>query len=494
MQFIKKLFRTLKTAKRAMNFNFNQVGNSWNPQLLPPDAAIRDNHEKLIARCRNICDEDSYGAGIVTTFHENVVTSGGIQIQNTSEDQEFAKAVDAAWKKFSRDRASSLSADMNLIDLQKQAVTGYLSDGEVFVRKHITRDGFKYELIDPPRIPYGLLTRAKTVNRYRNGIYVNDDTGRVLGYRINDKAVDSYRLGVSVSENNGTLVGADEIIHSALRKRTDQIRGVPLLKSVAGRIYKISEYENATLDHAISAAKKYGWFVWQKDAEAPPDLELSFQPSKEKSGSFHELPAGMNVESWQSQFPDGELGSFIQAILLAVSRAIGVSYPTLSGNLEHVNYASIRQACLAERAVWNSFQMFLFLELLFPIYEAFFTDLLASGGLLVRGQSVGLDRFDEVMKVAIASTQFSEIDPKAENIVETARIQNLVVAPSEVIRMRGGDPEETWSRIAKDIKAMMDAGIPAVFVNDLYLRQPAAVIELENAGLLPGNAEVENGG
>ena len=52
------------------------------------------------------------------------------------------------------------------------------------------------------------------------------------------------------------------------------------------------------------------------------------------------MPAGVNVENWQSQFPDDELGSFIQAILLAVSRAIGVSYPTLSGNLEHVNYAS----------------------------------------------------------------------------------------------------------------------------------------------------------
>ena len=162
--------------------------------------------------------------------------------------------------------------------------------------------------------------------------------------------------------------------------------------------------------------------------------------------------------------------------------------------MEHVNYASIRQAVLAERAVWNSFQMFLFIELLFPIYEAFFTDLLGSGGLLVRGQPVGLDRFDEVMKVAIASTQFSEIDPKNENIVETARIQNLVVAPSEVIRMRGGDPEEVWARIGKDIEAMLQAGIPSTFVNDLYLRQPAAVLELENAGLLPGNAEVENGG
>ena len=412
MQFIKNLFRTLKTAKRAMNFNFNQVGNSWNPQLLPPDAQIRDTHEKLIARCRNIADDDSYGAGIVTTFHENVVTAAGIQIQNLSEDQEFAKAVDAAWKKFSRDRASSLSADLNLVTLQKQAVTSFLSDGEVFVRKHITRDGFKYELIDPPRVPYGLLTRAKTVNRYRNGIYVNDETGRVLGYRINDKAVDSYRLGVSVSDNNGTLVGADEIIHSALRRRTDQVRGVPLLKPVAGRIYKISEYENCVLENAVASAKKYGFFKYDKDAEAPPDLELSFQPSKSKSGSFHELPAGVNVESWQSQFPDDELNSFTRAILLATARAIGVSYPTLSGDLSSVNYASIRAACLAERAVWNSFQSFLFLELVFPIYTAFFTDLLGRGGLMLRGQPVGLDRFDEVMKVAIASTQFSRDRPK----------------------------------------------------------------------------------
>ena len=53
----------------------------------------------------------------------------------------------------------------------------------------------------------------------------------------------------------------------------------------------------------------------------------------------------MNVESWQSQFPDDELGSFIRAILLAVSRAIGVSYPTLSGDIvKHVNYASIRDS------------------------------------------------------------------------------------------------------------------------------------------------------
>ena len=71
----------------------------------------------------------------------------------------------------------------------------------------------------------------------------------------------------------------------------------------------------------------------------------------------------------------------------------------------------------------------MFLELVFPIYKAFFTDLLGRGGLLLRGTPIGLDRLDEVCKVAIASVQYSEVDPKNENAVETSRIQNLLLSP-----------------------------------------------------------------
>ena len=58
--------------------------------------------------------------------------------------------------------------------------------------------------------------------------------------------------------------------------------------------------------------------------------------------------------------------------------------------------------------------------------------------------------------------------------------------------MRGGDPEQTWARIAKDIKEMTDAGIPSAFVNDLYLRRPDVIESLQEAGLLTNN-EVQNG-
>ena len=162
MGFLKNLFG--QKAERsgvssAINTNFNQVSSEkWNPLLRPPDAVTRYNHERWVSRCRNIADDDSYGFGIVTTFHENVVTSRGIQIQNASDDQEFAQVIDAQWREYSESKDASLSGNLNLIEMQKQAVTALLSDGELFLRKHFTKDGFQFELIDPVRIPYALLT------------------------------------------------------------------------------------------------------------------------------------------------------------------------------------------------------------------------------------------------------------------------------------------------------------------------------------------------
>ena len=135
------------------------------------------------------------------------MTAKGIQIQNQSDDNEFAQAVDSAWKEFSLSRESSLSQQtLNMITLQRQAVTSFLSDGEVFIRKHITRDGFRFELIDPPRIPYSAHKEGQHVTTIGNGILVSEDTGRILAYRIYDKAMDNYRLGATVNENHGKLV------------------------------------------------------------------------------------------------------------------------------------------------------------------------------------------------------------------------------------------------------------------------------------------------
>ena len=315
---------------------------------------------------------------------------------------------------------------------------------------------------------------------------MDDATGKVRGYRIDDVGVDNYRLGATVNEGRGHLVAADEMLHVALKRRIDQSRGTPLLRAVAGRIWRISEYESAALSNATASARKYGFFTYDKEAEAPPDLKLDFKPSEKESGSFHELPQGMNVESYASEFPDDQLGPFVQAILLSVARAIGVSYPTISGNLEHVNYASVRQSTLAERATWGNFATLLLMELILPIYEAYFMDLLAAGKLRVGRRRLSLMDMPQVMNIDTASVIYPEIDPKAENTVEQARIQNLLLSPSAAIRSRGGDPELVWKDSAKDIKAMQEAGIPEEYIHNLFLKQTFAIEGLADAKILEG--------
>ena len=109
--------------------------------------------------------------------------------------------------------------------MQRQAVTALLSDGELFIRKHFTKDGFQFELIDPVRCPMHLLTRAKGGQRYRNGILVDDATGKVKGYRIDDVGVDNYRLGATINETRGYFVPADEMLHVALKAEDRPVAG-----------------------------------------------------------------------------------------------------------------------------------------------------------------------------------------------------------------------------------------------------------------------------
>ena len=107
--------------------------------------------------------------------------------------------------------------------------------------------------------------------------------------------VDNYRLGATINETRGYFVPKDEMLHVALKRRIDQSRGTPLLRAVAGRLWKISEYENSVIENASgAAAKKWGFFKWDKEAEAPPDVKLEFKPSQRQNrGSFIELPSGL---------------------------------------------------------------------------------------------------------------------------------------------------------------------------------------------------------
>ena len=467
--------------------NFNSVSpEKWNPRLRPPDIIVQEQHERVVSECRDVLHNDSYGAGIGATFIENVLTSRGISIQNASDDQEFAKAVDAAWRKYSESKDVSMSGTLDLVQMQKQALLSLLSDGEIFVRKHMTPDGFKVSLLDPARIPFTLLTRSKSGRRYRNGILVDDATGRVLGYRVDDQSLESYRLSETSNVTRGELISADEILHIALKKRVDAMRGVPLLQPVAGRIWKISEYESSVLDNAVSSVAKYGFLKWSADAVAAPDLDVNLKPSKDKSGSWFELPPGLDVDSYQSAFPDGELAPFVRAILLAVSRALGVSYPVISGDISAVNYAAIRGSSLAERQVWGNLALFLLDEMLLPIYAAFFMDLLGRGELMVGGRTLTLFDLPEILNVETASVIYPEIDPKAEHSVETGRIQHLLLSPSAAIRSRGQDPDLVWMQVAQDIKDMQEAGIPSEYIHNLFLKQTFAIESLEDAKILEG--------
>ena len=97
-------------------------------------------------------------------------------------------------------------------------------------------------------------------------------------------------------------------------------------------------------------------------------------------------------------------------------------------------------------------------------------DLLGRGKLMVNNRTLSLMDMPEVMNIDTASVMYPEIDPKAENMVEQARIQNLLLSPSAAIRSRGGDPDKVWATGGKGHpKKMREAGIPEEFIQLPFL-------------------------
>lgn len=466
-----KIIKTWNSIKRSFTSGFNQqTPNQKITPLTPPASLTGSFQSRTVAACRDLAQTDSYGRGIVATFIGNIVGEQGVVLTVQTDDSDLNSRVIQAWNKFIEQPITD-DGITNFVNLQQQVVRALLTDGEMFlhIKPDVETSMLTVAPLDPPRIPYNRTGITQDGEYYRNGFLFGVD-GKLKGYLLNSESVLSYNMG-----NPQEVIPANEVMHIALKQQVGQYRGYPLLGSVAGRINKISIFENAALENATSGAKKFGFMEWDKDAELAPDVELEFSPSKDGSGAFVELPPGLSVNAYEGKFPDEAMPDFTRAILLAASQALAISYPSLSGDLVHVNFSSIRQATLAERRTWRAYQQFMAREMVIPLFELWLLHAITTKEM----PDVPMQMYDAIVESVVPSfVNWDSIDPRNEAIADQRRLQDMQVSISSLIRSRGLEPQSVYQEIARDLREMVDAGIPEALVHDVYLRQPNVLNEI----------------
>jgi capsid protein len=85
-------------------------------------------------------------------------------------------------------------------------------------------------------------------------------------------------------------------------------------------------------------------------------------------GTFHNLPAGVDFKGFEPQFPSNDFESFHKSILRGIASGLGVSYTSLSNDLEATSYSSIRQGALEERDFYKNITSFVIEHFIRPVF------------------------------------------------------------------------------------------------------------------------------
>ena len=464
------LFGSNKKAARPRRRNYiayaaaatDRLFADFNVSNSDADSTIRDHLTVLRSRCRDMERNNEYFARYLRLMQINVVGPDGIKLQSKAENQNGSpdnagnRRIEAAWKAFCKFGVPTVDGKRSMVDLTSHVARAVPRDGEVILRKVVSRNykaGMALQVIEPDYLDETLNRNSGQGNPIVMGVELDADTRAVVAYHFLRTHPGSQMYHTSSHATKHRRVPADEIIHIYHPDRAEQTRGVPWAANTIKSLKMLHGYRQAELVAARTAASKMGFFTSEAgDGYMPDDYEEENgqgAPIMEAHpGTFTQLPAGVSFQAFDPSHPTTAYADFEKAILRGVASGLSVDYSSLTGDLEGVSYSSLRQGALMERDNYKTIQAFLVDHLMTPIYEWWLRNSLDFGDLPF---GPGEDKFSKFSMNAVWRPRgFPWVDPMKEMQANVLALQNGLTSHSDVLAMVGKDADDLYSQIQRD--------------------------------------------
>lgn len=454
--------------KAAVNSSLDR----WTTQLESPDDIISKNQRILVARSREQWANNDYVKNFVRLCRQNIVGQGIIMQARVKKtrggklDHDTNTGIESAWEEWSKPKNCDVSGKLSWWKICRLAVNHAARDGEFIFRKVYGPEagpwGFALQAIDPQRLrPDYDIQRLQNGHFIRHGIEFNR-YGRPLFYHLS--SADESDAGYYTMGGSGYVtVPADDMIHGFLEEMIGQRRGLPWTSTGLHRLHHLNGFEDSAVENARAGATKMG-FIQYKEGFGPSNDEEDQVVVDAEPLSWHELPQGAEIANWMPNFPNNETASFTKLMLRGAAAGWGVLYNNIAGDLENVNFSSIRQGTLDERDHWKDLQRWLIESLVVPVAESWLEVALLSGKIIAKGKPVSPVRLDALKEISWQGRRWQWIDPGADLKAAVESKNHLLASPSQIILESGRDPMDVWQESARDVRAMIDAyvaeGIP----------------------------------
>lgn len=477
-----------KPAKRSRQRFFTVGDNAallgWDTPLVSADTAIYKNLNAMKARCRDLSRNNDYIRSFLRLLRSNVVGPKGFRFQSlrregAERDRAFNKELELNWNAAGKLKNSpSVCGRMTRRDIANLWLTTLAVDGEVIVLKHPAyeknRSRFAVQFVDPARLDWQLNENRADGTKIKMGVEV-DKLDRPIKYHFLNATPGDYLWQWGVNQGRHTVVPADRVLHSYLMEMPGQTRGVSWLASPAMRVHMLHRFEEAVVVGSRVAASKMGFYKTGEDyaGEAPGESEEELEGgeialrSSVEPGMMEQLPRGIEVSTFDPNYPPANLEEFEKKLLKGIAAGLGVDYVAMANDLEGVNYSSIRAGQLEQREIYRALQQFYIDHFEDPIFSSW------AGVQMINPEcNLPMKKLQEVVDLdsyRFLGRGWAWVDPLKEVKANREAIAAGLTSRTRVVaETLGEDYEELLDEIVEEETMMMERGLnPAAVDNKM---------------------------
>lgn len=438
----------------------NRLTMDWVRAATSPDKDAQGSLAILRSRSRDLQKNSAYGAQYIRLLKDNIIGPRGITLQSKVMTQKknfdvvTNESVEAGWARWGMVGNCTVDGKLSWLGVQ-HLVAGLLhGDGEVFLRlrRLKTAGGLRFalEIVDPDLVDEELNVAPTTRGgaEVRQGVEV-DAQGRPIAYHLFPRHPNDINGGALRAGERRVRVPAEEMLHLFVPLRPGQTRGVPGLSPVMYALRMLGGYQEAEVVAARVSATKLG--VITQDAEnfspvpneAPNDGPVTMDA---EPGSFWKLMPGEAITPFDPQHPGTAYKEFVKGVLQQIAAGMGVSYASLTADLEGTSYASGRTGLLQERDRYRAVQQWLIEHCHQRVFAAWLDVAVVTGEVPLPPAKV-----EAVLAAATWQPRgFAWVDPKNDVDASIQQLQYGLTSRTRLLAEQGLDIEETLDELSRE--------------------------------------------
>lgn len=440
--------------RRFEGARLNRLTNDWLTATTNANQILRMDLNQLRRRSQDLAKNDPYAKRFFQLCRTNIVGRGmNLQVhtagENKARDQKLTSKIESKFYEWGNRKTCTASQKLNWVQAQQLFVTQLSRDGEALVR-----------FIKDDANPFGFSLRFYSAD-WLDEMYSEELRGgnRVImsvEFDRNDKAV-AYWLTEPVgnypmktrSNRQRVRVPAEEMIHSfVVTEGEDQARGYPWIHSSMLRLFMLYGFEEAELEQKRVAACQGSYLI------PPPDLDVNqFQGDETDEATTLEdvepgmqqiLKPGWDVKEFSPKV-DNSIEGFRKSALRGAAAGMGISYHTVAGDLESVNYSSARIGSLDDRDFWREMQDFVISSFCDVVYQKWLNLAFLKGAL-----EITFADFMRVQTPTFRARGWAWVDPGKDMKANIDGLGANLTTRTQILAEQGIDIEDHFATIQKE--------------------------------------------